>query len=272
MNNWKYAVSYGQTAPLSAPLPLCGDIYENIGLAAKYGYSGIEIHGRETAEYDYAKIKNFSNECGAGVITIVSGRLTTEGKVGLLDEPVYSYEAAIEGLKKYIHIAEKFRSDLVIGWVKGTIPPGGDREKYLNILGERLAFINNYGRDHGVKIHLEVINHYETNIFNTAGETLDFITKWSLDNSFIHLDTYHMNIEEFDPCEAIRLCGDKLGYFHVADNSRRYPGSGQLDFKKILSALKEIDYKGFVTLECIPYPDRETTIKNAMEHLKKCEP
>jgi sugar phosphate isomerase/epimerase len=272
MNKWKYAVSYAQAAPVTAPLPLCGDIYENLRKAAKYGYAGLEVHGRETVVYDYEKIKKVSDECGAGVATIVTGRLYTEGKVGLLDEPVYSGEAAIEGLKKYIDIARRFQVDVVLGWVKGVIPPGGDRERHLQTLGERLLLINNYGKERGVKIHLEVINHYETNVFNTAAETLDFINRWNCGNCYIHLDTYHMNIEEFDPCQAIRLCGKKLGYFHVADNSRRYPGSGQLDFKSILSALKEADYSGYVTLECLPYPDRDTAVIKAMEHLKKCEP
>ena len=272
MAKWKYAVSYAQTAPLTAPLPLSGDLYESIRKAAKHGYAGLEIHGRETVEYNYGEIEKVSKECGAGITTIVTGRLCTEGKVTLLDEAVYSYEAAIAGIKKYIDIARQLKADVVIGWAKGVIPQGGDRERFLNILGERLFLINNYGKERGVKLYCEVMNHYETNIFTTAQETLDFLNKWSLDNCYVHLDTFHMNIDEFDPCQAIRLCGKKLGYFHVADNSRRYPGSGQLDFKRILAALKEADYSGYVTVECLPYPDRDTAIIKAMEHLKKCEP
>jgi len=272
MNKWKYAVSYGQIAPMTAPLPLCGDLYECIRKCAQYGYAGVEVHGSATVEYDYKKIEQVSKECGSGITTIATGRLYTEGKVGLLDEPVYSHEAAITGIKRYIEIARRLNVGIIIGSAKGIIPQGGDRERFLNALGERLLSINNYAKERGVEIYLEAINRYEINVLNTARETLDFINKWSLDNCYVHLDTFHMNIDEFDPCEAIRLCGKKLGYFHVADNSRRYPGSGQLDFKRILSALKEVDYSGYVAVECIPYPDRDTTIIKAMEHLKKCEP
>jgi len=272
MNKWKYGISYAQISPMTSPLPLCGDIYENIRKSAKYGYAGIEIHGRETVKYDYEKIKQVSKECGGQITTIATGRLYTEGKVGLLDDPVYSYEASIAGLKKYIDIAEKFKVGIVIGWAKGVIPQGGDKERCMNTLGERLLPLNDYGKERGVELYLEVINRYETNLFNTAREIMDFFSKCSLDNCFVHLDTFHMNIDEFDPCDAIRLCGKKLGYFHVSDNSRRYPGSGQIDFKRILAALKEVDYSGYVVLECIPYPDRDTTIIKAIEHLKKCEP
>ena len=101
---------------------------------------------------------------------------------------------------------------------------------------------------------------------------MDFITRHDLDQFFVHLDTFHMNIEEHNPYEAIRKCGKKLGYFHVADNTRRYPGSGQLDFKRILAALYEIDYDGYIAVECIPDPDRETTARKAIEHLIACEP
>jgi sugar phosphate isomerase/epimerase len=272
MNQWKYAVSYAQDAPVTAPLPLRGDLCENIRKAAGHGYAGLEVHGRETVEYDYEKIKQVSAECGAGIAAVVTGRLYTEGKAGLLDEPVYGYEAAMAGMKKYIDIARRFGADIIVGWVKGVVPPGGDRERSLNTLGERLGFINNYAKEQGVKVHLEVINRYETNIFNTARETLDFINRRNLDNTYVHLDTFHMNIEELDSPEAIRLCGKKLGYFHVSDNTRGYPGSGQLDFKHILSALRETGYSGYVTLECLPNPDRDTVIIKGIEHLKSCEP
>ena len=249
-------------------MPLAWDLYENIKKAAKYGYAGLEVHGRETVEYNYDEIEKISKDCGAGIATIVTGRLYTEGKKGLLDEDPAE---ALAGVKKYIDIARCFKAELIVGWVKGVIPPGGDRQKYLEKLGPQLRLVNDYAADRGIKISVEVINRYETNIFNTAQETLDFINTWSLDNTYVHLDTFHMNIEESDPFKAIRLCGKKLGYFHVSDNTRRYPGSGQLDFKRILSTLKEVDYSGYVSLECLPLPDRDTAAAKAMEHLKKCE-
>ncbi len=80
-----------------------------------------------------------------------------------------------------------------------------------------------------------------------------------------------MNMEEFDSCAAIRRCGKRLGYFHAADNSRRYPGSGQLDFPKILHTLEEVGYGGYITVECLPEPDRATAARKAIEHLRQCE-
>ena len=77
-----------------------------------------------------------------------------------------------------------------------------------------------------------------------------------------------MGIDECDPVEAIRLCRGKLGYFHLADNSRRYPGSGQFDFSRILDALDEIDYDGYLSVECLPYPNGEAAAEKAILFLK----
>ena len=256
---------------MTSPLPLEGDLYENMEKASTYGYDAIEFHTRETYEFDIERIEQMRKAGKGSICTLATGRIFTQGGMCMLGDTPESVEGAMSGLRMYIDKAAMLGADLVLGWAKGNIPAGADREATMDLLAGRLRDLNDYGKERNVRILVEVINHYETNIFNTAKETMDFFEKYQLDNSFVHLDTYHMNLEEFDPYEAIRLCGDKLGYLHVADNSR-YPGSGQLDFKRILAVLDEIDYTGYVTVECIPYPDRETTAKRAIEHLLKCEP
>lgn len=272
MAKWKYGISFAEKSPMTAPLPLAGDLYENMRMAAALGYDAVEMHTREIAEFDLARIREMSARGEGHICMLVTGRLYTEGKLSLLDASEDSVDACIQGMKRYIDLAAALQSGIVLGWVKGNVPPGGDRERYLELLGGRLKALNDYSREKGVPIVVEVINHYETNLFNRAEETLTFLDQNRLDNCYVHLDTYHMNIEELDPCQAIRMCGKKLGYFHVADNSRRYPGSGQLDFKKILGTLDEIGYQGYVSVECIPEPDRVTAAKRAIAHLHAVEP
>jgi sugar phosphate isomerase/epimerase len=272
MKKWKYAVSYAKEAPVTAPLPLCGDLYAALEKAGSYGYQAIEVHTRENTAFNYEKIEEVSTKVGAGICMIVTGRLFTEGKCSLLDDAVYAVNAAMEGMKNYIEMAARLKTGIVIGWAKGVVPPNADRTKYLARLGDLLKQLNDYALQREVRINVEVINHYETNVFNTAKETLDFIKEYSLDNTYVHLDTYHMALEESNPYSAIQLCGDRLGYFHVSDSTRRYPGSGQFDFARILRTLGEIDYSGYVTVECLPDPDRDTAAKEAVKHLRDCEP
>jgi len=77
-----------------------------------------------------------------------------------------------------------------------------------------------------------------------------------------------MNIEERSMEEAILMCGDKLGYIHVADNNRRACGDGSIDFKKVLDALGKISYKGYISVECLPLPDGITAARKSILHLK----
>jgi len=270
-DHFKYAISFAEVSPMTAPLPLSGDICDNLRQAAAFGYVGLEFHTRENAPLDIAKIKEVSARCGARITAIATGRLYTQGKASLLDDAVYVARAAEQGMRDYIDLAENFGVDLVLGWAKGNIPPEGDRELYKQRLAGQLRGLGDYARPKGVRIQIEVINRYEVNLFNTAEELCSFLEQYELESCFAHLDTFHMNIEESDPLAAIRRCGSRLGYFHVSDSTRRYPGSGHLDFTRILATLKEVDYQGYITVECIPYPDRLTAAKKAIEHLRRCE-
>ena len=199
---------------------------------------------------------------------VITGRLNTEGMCSLVADEPYIVSATMDGMRQYIDMAQKLGAGIVIGWVKGNVPKGGKREKYLDRLAKNLRVLASYGAERNVKLNLEVINRYEVNIFTTARETMDFLEKYQLDNCYVHLDTFHMGIDECDPVEAIRLCRGKLGYFHLADNSRRYPGSGQFDFSCILNALEEIGYDGYLSVECLPWPTGEEAAQRALMFLK----
>lgn len=268
MRNWKFAVSAADEAPNTAPILLKGDIFDNLREAAGLGYDAIEVHMRETEEIDYEKIKKCCVENNIKVAAIITGRLNTQGKCNLIDDIPYVTDAAMEGMKTYIDTASKLDTDIVIGWAKGNVPDGGNREKYMKRLAKNLKILATYAENMGVKIYIEVINRYEVNVFTTAKETLDFLDKYNVSNCYVHLDTFHMNIDENDSVEAIRACKYKLGYIHVADNTRCYPGSGQINFDRILRTLDEIGYAGYISVECLPRPDGKTAAVKALNYLK----
>lgn len=101
----------------------------------------------------------------------------------------------------------------------------------------------------GVDLVLEVVNRFETNLLNTTAQGLAFIEQTGSDHVRLHLDTFHMNIEEANPAAAIRLAGDKIGYFHVGESNRGYLGDGVIDFDLMFDALVDIDYQRDITFE-----------------------
>lgn len=103
--------------------------------------------------------------------------------------------------------------------------------------------------DLGVTLGLEIVNRYENNLVNTAHQCLELLDEIDADNVTVHLDTYHMNIEEQDFVRPVRACADRLGYVHIGESNRGYLGSGTIDFPAFFHALADIGYTGPITFE-----------------------
>jgi len=114
----------------------------------------------------------------------------------------------------------------------------------------------------GMTLGLEICNRYETNVINTAADALRLADDIGADNVLVHLDTYHMNIEEDDLVRPVLQVGDRLGYVHVGENHRGYLGSGHLDFTSFFHALATIDYRGPITFESFSSAVVSPTLSN----------
>ena len=271
MGKWKYSVSSSDIPTKRSPFLLCGSIAENLQKASEIGYDAIEVHTREDALIDFDAVARAFGEYNVGISAVMTGKLSGQGGVCLSDDRPYAESAAVQAFYSYIDIAAAWKADLVIGKARGSIVDHGDPKRYLDRLARNLRLVCGRAADKGVKVNLEVICRYETNIFNTARETCDFIADYDIGNCYVHLDAFHMGIEETDSYEAIRRCRGKLGYFHAADNTRLYPGTGTFDFAVILRTLSDSGYDGFISVECMPFPDGETAARKALEYLKKIE-
>ena len=100
-----------------------------------------------------------------------------------------------------------------------------------------------------ITLVLEVVNRYESNVLNTAAQAVEMCKRIGMPNVKVHLDVYHMNIEESDIQAAILETGDYLGYFHTGDSHRGYMGSGMIDLTGVFRALVRSGYQGPITFE-----------------------
>jgi D-psicose/D-tagatose/L-ribulose 3-epimerase len=101
----------------------------------------------------------------------------------------------------------------------------------------------------GVRLGLELCNRYETPLLNTAAQALALLDEIDRPNTCVHLDTYHMHIEESDMVTPVLACGDRLGYVHVGESHRGPLGSGTVDYPSFFRALAAIGYTGPITFE-----------------------
>jgi D-psicose/D-tagatose/L-ribulose 3-epimerase len=129
---------------------------------------------------------------------------------------------------------------------------------------EALKKIADFALTKGVTLGLEVVNRYETNHLNTATQALELIERVAAPNVVVHLDTYHMNIEEADFMQPVLACGDRLGYVHIGESNRGYLGSGTVDFAQFFKALAMIDYRGIITFESFSSTVVNEDLSNAL--------
>lgn len=114
---------------------------------------------------------------------------------------------------------------------------------------ENVKKVAKVAKECGVDYCLEVLNRFEGYILNTAAEAVKFVEQVDEPAVKVHLDTFHMNIEEDSMVDAILTVGDKLGHFHVGENNRRVPGKGNMPWAEIGKALNRVGYQGNVVME-----------------------
>lgn len=261
----KLAVTAAENAAPKAPILFRGDLGRSLADAKAIGYEALEIHVPDIWNFDADALAKSCRDHGMGIATLVSGQLNVRMGLSLSHDDPDNVARAVEGLKRLVDAAAVVESGVVIGWVRGQL---GDRpEERLAQQGKALQEVNKLASEKKVPLYIEAINRYELDSLNTARQILDFIETYELTQAFVHLDTFHMNLEEYSPTKAIRQCGEKLGYVHLADNTRWYPGHDRLDFDEVFSALREIGYPGYIAVECLPYPDGPEAAQQAYTYL-----
>jgi D-psicose/D-tagatose/L-ribulose 3-epimerase len=193
----------------------------------------------------------------------IKGRLKSAGldvctsTVLLGDTDITSDEAAIrkKGIE-YLKACVRATHDMGAANFSGVIysqhvKPALRRptEQAWRYSADGLREVAKFARDLGVRIGLEPVNRYETYLVNTCQQAIKLRDMIGMDNVKIHLDTYHMNIEEKSFYEATRLAGKDLIHYHLCENDRGIPGTGLVDWDGIFKALGEMNYQGYAALE-----------------------
>ena len=102
---------------------------------------------------------------------------------------------------------------------------------------------------HGLAFGIEPVNRYETHLINTAAQGVAMIERIGAKNMFLHLDTYHMNIEEKGVGNGILAGRDHLRYIHLSESDRGTPGRGTCDWDEIFATLAAIGFDGGLAME-----------------------
>jgi sugar phosphate isomerase/epimerase len=246
-----------------------GNLETNLGLIASLGYDGVELAIRDPKLVDMEELVRLVRQQNLSVPAIGTGQAWGEEGLSFTDPDPAIRRAAIERIKSHIPVASCFQAVIIIGLVRGIVKPGVDEQEAMDWLVLALRECSQSAQPYDVRLAIEPINRYETTLINNAAQGLALIECVGADNFGLLLDTFHMNIEEPVIEESIRLCGDRVFHFHVADSNRWYPGAGHLNFKSILKALFATGYQGYVSGEFMPKPDAGTSARQSIAHLRQ---
>ena len=103
--------------------------------------------------------------------------------------------------------------------------------------------------DADVKLAIEPLNRFETDIANTTDHGLALAEAVDSPAVGVLLDTFHMNMEDASIPDAIRRAGRRVVHFQANENNRGFVGSGHIDWPEVARALAAIGYAGPITLE-----------------------
>jgi len=107
----------------------------------------------------------------------------------------------------------------------------------------------------GVRLAVEPLNRFECYFLNTAAACAALVRAVGHPNVVGALDTHHAHIEEGDVSDAIRAMRGTLGHVQLSENHRGTPGTGQVDFARVLQTLRAIDYRGWLVVEAFSRHD-----------------
>ena len=270
---FQYGISAAlEELPESQPVTLRGSIESLCRTAKETGYDALELHILEPKRYDAKKIRSTVERYGLSVCAAANGMEYSVNGLSLIDDDPEKRERAITRIFEHIDFVSELDALLIIGIMRGNIPKGKSASTYLDLFAGAVGRICEYAAQKRVSVVLESILRYINNYLNRVPETMDFITALGYKNLALHVDTHSMAMEEKNLKESILYCRNKpLGYVHFSDNNRLYPGGGALNFGELFRALMDIEYTGYITIECLPYPSAVESARRGLSYLKNME-
>jgi D-psicose/D-tagatose/L-ribulose 3-epimerase len=239
----KYAVhAYAWTSSWS------NDNLDLIDHAASLGLDAIEIPLMELDAVDPGAIRDRTERVRIDALTSVV--CPEDAEPSSEDERVR--EAGRDFLMRCVDATADMGASVFTGVTYSALgrrldrrPERADMERAADVL----RAVARHAADRGVRVGIEPVNRYESFLVNTAAQARELMGMVAEPNVGVHLDAYHMNIEEDDFRSPVELVARDLVHFHLSESHRGIPGRGTVDWEAIMGALGDAGYTGYVGLE-----------------------
>lgn len=214
---------------------------------AEAGFDLVEFPLMDPFAFDVSTAREALDDHGI----VATGSLGLKAGTDISSEDDSAVQAGEELLLRAVDVLAELGAEHLCGIVYSAM------QKYMEPATERgitnsravIGRVAEHARQAGVSVSLEVTNRYESNVLNTARQARAFVEAVGHPNVGVHLDTYHMNIEETDMFGPVLDTASELRYVHIGESHRGYLGTGSVDFDSFFKALARIDYDGPIVFE-----------------------
>lgn len=216
----------------------------------KWGFDTVEIPVEDPSHIDPAKVKAAADKAGLAIGSICACMGPGRDFRGTDEEQ----KTATDYIRTLIDQAVVLGCPSVIGPIYSVVGKAdavepAQQKVEFDLVVKNLKPLAKYAESKGVTLCIEPLNRFETDFLNTADKGLKLLKAVGSKAVKLHLDTFHMNIEEKNQADAIIKVGKHLGHFHACGSDRGTPGGDHIDWKPIVAALKKIGYTGDVVIE-----------------------
>ena len=211
---------------------------------AEYGFDMLEIILPSSLDFDAKTTKKLLED------NRISGRCTLNLPANC-HIPLYPEQATSLiklALDKVAEMDGNFLGGVLHSAI-GTFTGNPCTKEERIIIQQVFTEVANYANKRNITIAPEPINRYESYVFTAADEVLDMIESIGTNNIGLHLDTFHMNIEESDFYDPIIRAGNRLKHVHITESDRGMTGEGNVHWDDFFKALAAINYQGPLVLE-----------------------
>lgn len=263
------AIQTPEVQPIVPVALLTGPFQDKLEKAAHLGADGVELMTADPVALDANDIRTSILQAGLEVAAIGSGAVAFATGLTLLHADSDKAARAKTRMWPLIDFAVDVGAPLVTigsfrGWL-ASVGEGGRQE-----LVALLRTAADHAESRSVRLALEPINRYESDVIHNAEEGLAFFREVGRPALGILLDTYHVNIEErswTEPFQRVMSAG-RLWHVHLGDNNRLPPGHGLIDFSAIVATLRQIGYNGYLSAELLAQPDPDTAARDTLTYMR----
>ncbi len=236
------------------------DQHDLIAKVKSLGFDMLEFGAPWLACQSDSSIAEFKKIAeGEGIQTALSLGLSTAQDISSTDPEIRNTGLEfLTGLARAMSKAGvKVCSGIVHGSWNGKIADYSEKAERWDISVKTMKEACKVFESEGVSFNVEVVNRFENFLINDCAEGLKYLDEVGSPALGIHLDTFHMNIEEDSFSGAIAKAGKRMGHFHIGENNRKFPGLGNLPWKEIFAALEAADYQNAIVMEPFVRPGGE---------------